>query len=110
MSTAAKKFLVILELNNVLLYLNDPKAKVIGDPANRIKVPYQDQYKNLSLSYRRGKPEFLNHLFINMKQDVDVAVWSDFNAEFTNDLCHRYFTRYFRELFFILATNRALYG
>jgi hypothetical protein len=56
MSTAAKKFLVILELNNVLLYLNDPKSKIIGNPANRIQVPYHDQYKNLSLSYRRGKP------------------------------------------------------
>lgn len=55
MSTAAKKFLVILELNNVLLYLNDPKAKILGDPSNRIQVPYHDQYKNLSLSYRRGK-------------------------------------------------------
>ena len=28
----------------------------------------------------------------------------------TNDLCHKYFTRYYRSLLFILATNRGLYG
>jgi|JI6StandDraft_1071083.scaffolds.fasta_scaffold324736_1 hypothetical protein len=45
-----------------------------------------------------------------MKQDIDVAVWSDLGNEFTNDLCHKYFTRYYRDLLFILATNRGLYG
>lgn len=45
-----------------------------------------------------------------MKQDIDVAVWSDLGNNFTNELCHKYFTRYYRDLLFILATNRGLYG
>jgi hypothetical protein len=45
-----------------------------------------------------------------MKADVDVAVWSNLNNDFTNDLCHKYFTRYYRDLLFIMATNRGLYG
>lgn len=45
-----------------------------------------------------------------MKADVDVAVWSNLNNEYTNDLCHKYFTRYYRDLLFIMATNRGLYG
>lgn len=45
-----------------------------------------------------------------MKKDIDVAVWSNLNNDFTNDLCRKYFTRYYRDLLFILATNRALYG
>lgn len=45
-----------------------------------------------------------------MKDDIDVAVWSNFNNEFTNHLCHKHFTRYYRDLLFIMATNRVLYG
>ena len=39
-----------------------------------------------------------------------MAVWSNLGNDFTNDLCHKYFTRYYRSLLFILATNRSLYG
>jgi hypothetical protein len=59
---------------------------------------------------RKGKAELLNHLFITLKQDLDIAVWSNLSNEFTNDLCHKHFTRYYRDLLFVLATNRPLYG
>lgn len=110
MTSSTKKFLLILEMNNVLLYMNDPKFKIVDSPINRIPVTYHDTYKNLQVSHRRGKAEFLNDLFINMRTDIDVAVWSNLDSEFTNDLCHRYFTRYYRDLLFVLATNRQLYG
>ena len=106
----AKKFLVILELNNVLLYLNDPSKAKVDLSTNHVKVNYQNTYKGLQMSIRGGRMELLNHLFIHLRRDIDVAVWSQFNNEYTNDLCHQYFTRYYRDLLFIMATNRALYG
>jgi hypothetical protein len=110
MSFKAKTFLVILEMNNVLFYLNNPRLKKVDSHVNQLPVSYQDKYNNLDISYRKGKNEFLNHLFLSLKDDVDVAVWSHLSNDFTNDLCHKYFTRYYRNLLFIMATNRGLYG
>jgi hypothetical protein len=109
MSTVGKKFLVIMEINNILFYINNPKASTNFN-IQHIPVKYSDTYNQLEISNRKGKTELLNHLFINLKKDVDVAVWSNLSNEFTNDLCHKHFTRYYRDLLFILATNRGLYG
>jgi hypothetical protein len=109
MGSLGKKFLVILEINNILFYLNNPRAAT--DLAQQhVPVQYSDSYRELSVSVRKGKAELLNHLFITLKRDVDVAVWSNLANDFTNDLCHKHFTRYYRDLLFILATNRPLYG
>lgn len=39
-----------------------------------------------------------------------MAVWSSLSHETTGELTHKYFTRYFRDLLFVMATNRKLYG
>ena len=110
MSGKAKNFLVILEINNLLFHLNNPRFKKFDSHVNRIPINYQDKYNNIDISYRKGKNQFLTNLFINLKDDIDVAVWSNLGNDLTNDLCHKYFTRYYRNLLFILATNRGLYG
>lgn len=110
MAATAKKFLVIMEINNLMFHLNNPRSKTVGHTLLTTAVTYSDIYKHLQVSNRKGKSELLNHLFISLKDDIDVAVWSNLNNEYTNDLCHKYFTRYYRDLLFILATNRALYG
>jgi len=110
MASKSKTFLLILEINNLLFHLNNPRHKIIGAASNRHQVNYTDTYKNLDIAYRSGKNEFLSNLFINLKEDVEVAVWSNLGNDFTNELCHKYFTRYYRNLLFILATNRSLYG
>ena len=94
----------------MLFYLNNPRQPAPDLSTRHVPVTYHDTYNGLQLSLRRGKAEFLNHLFIHMRQDYDVAVWSQLNNDFTNDLCHKYFTRYYRDLLFIMGTNRALYG
>lgn len=109
MASRGKKFLVIMEINNILFYLNTPKAPTSPN-LQHIPIQYNDSYRDLSVSVRKGKAELLNHLFITMRQDLDIAVWSSLSNEFTNDLCHKHFTRYYRDLLFILATNRPLYG
>lgn len=110
MAAAAKKFLVIMEINNLMFHLNNPRCKAVDHGLAKTAVDYSDSYKQLRVSNRKGKSELLNHLFISLKPDIDVAVWSNLSNEYTNDLCHKYFTRYYRDLLFILATNRALYG
>lgn len=51
----AKTFLVILELNNVLFYLNNPKISHLNSYIKQVPVTYHDNYNNLQLSYRKGK-------------------------------------------------------
>lgn len=55
MAAKSKTFLLILEINNVLFHLNNPRAKIVGAASNRVPVNYTDTYKNLDVSYRRGK-------------------------------------------------------
>lgn len=55
MSFKPKTFLVILELNNVLFYLNNPRIRAVDSHVNRIQVNYHDNYRNLDVSYRRSK-------------------------------------------------------
>lgn len=110
MASAAKKFLVIMEINNLMFHLNNPRAQTVDHALLKTPVQYDDSYRHLQVSSRKGKSELLNHLFINLRADIDVAVWSSLSNEYTSDLCHKYFTRYYRDLLFVLATNRALYG
>ena len=106
----AKKFLVILEISNVLFYLNNPRKSTVDLSTKHVEVKYHDEYKSLQMSIRNGRMELLNHLFNQLRSDIDVAVWSHLGNQFTNDLCHKYFTRYYRDLLFIMPTNRSLYG
>jgi hypothetical protein len=50
-----KTFLVILELNNVLFYLNNPRIKAVNSHVSQVPVTYDDNYNNLQISYRKGK-------------------------------------------------------
>lgn len=110
MAAVAKKFLVIMEINNIIFHLNNPRSRTVDHSLTKTAVDYSDSYRHLQVSNRKGKSELLNHLFLSLRQDIDVAVWSNLNNDYTNELCHKYFTRYYRDLLFILATNRALYG
>ena len=55
MSGKAKNFLVILEINNLLFHLNNPRFKKFDSHVNRIPINYQDKYNNIDISYRKGK-------------------------------------------------------
>jgi hypothetical protein len=51
----------------------------------------------------------MNYLFGLAKKDIDVAIWSNLESKLLENLCQKYFARFYRELFFILGTNRLLY-
>ncbi len=55
MSLKPKTFLVILEINNVLFHLNNPRLATMDSHINQVPVVYQDTYKNVKVSYRKGK-------------------------------------------------------
>lgn len=59
--------------------------------------------------YRNGKPEFLEYLFNIDKSKIDVGVWSSLDSNLTQTLSQKYFGRYYRDLLFVLPTNRGLY-
>lgn len=40
---------------------------------------------------------------------MDFAVWSNLDQELTQLVAQRYFGRFYRQLLFIIATNRGLY-
>ena len=44
MNQGPKTFLIVLEINNVLFYLNNPKFKKVDSHANNIPVTYHDKY------------------------------------------------------------------
>ena len=67
MSSKAKTFLVVLEINNLLFYLNNPRSKAIDPHVSRIPVTYHDTYDNMKVSYRSGKAELLYDLFVQLK-------------------------------------------
>ncbi len=55
MSVLGKKFLVIMEINNILFYLNNPKTKVVNHALQQVPIKYNDSYKHLEVSVRKGK-------------------------------------------------------
>lgn len=55
MNFAAKKFLVVLEINNVMFYLNNPKSKLTSFNHKHVPVDYNDSYNNYDISVRKGK-------------------------------------------------------
>jgi hypothetical protein len=50
-----KTFLLVLEINDLLLHLNNPKQKVVGSPSSRRLPVYADTYDGLNVAYRQGK-------------------------------------------------------
>ena len=73
------------------------------------KIKYDVETDNYGLLFRNGRPEFLEFLFNAEKEKVDVGVWSSLDSNLTQLVSQKYFGRYYRDLLFILSTNRGLY-
>ncbi len=55
MSFKAKKILLILEINQVLFYINNPKSKSIDFLNVKSPIQYHDSLDIYQINYRRGK-------------------------------------------------------
>ena len=49
-------------------------------------------------------------MFNLSKEHVDVGVWSSLDSNLTQTVSQKYFGRYYRDLLFVLSTNRGLYA
>ena len=55
MNFRPKKLLLILELNETLLYLKNDRSKVKDFAEEQMKLQYDDKFGNHSVIYRKGK-------------------------------------------------------
>ena len=58
-----KKLLLVMEMNQTLVYINNRKAAYVNfSPALR-DIAYHDSYQNFDFLYRPGKVELINYIF-----------------------------------------------
>ena len=76
-----------------------------------MKVTYHDKINNnYEMAYRNGKQELLESFFHVQRDKIDVGVWTNLDSQIGEIACQKYFGRYYRDLLFVLPTNRALYS
>ena len=97
-------------MNETLLYIKNDRSKIKDFGLDSLNLQFDTKVDNYSVLFRRGKGELLDYLFSIDKDKIDVAVWTSFDNKMTEALCKKYFGRFFRDLLFVLPTNRALYA
>ena len=77
---------------------------------DQLDLKFDIKIGNYSVLFRKGKPELLDYFFQIDKDKIDVAVWTSFDQSLAEPICQKYFGRFFRDLLFVMPTNRALYA
>ena len=109
MQFKAKKLLLIMQLNQTLLFIHNQKSQVKDLALPTLNIKYHDHFEHYDLLYRRGKGQFLQYIFTVENKNIDFAIWSNLDQNLTQLVAQRYFGRFQRQLLFIIATNRGLY-
>lgn len=109
MNFKAKKLLLILELNETMLFIKNERTKVKDFRLDSLNLKFDDKIDHYNLMFRKGKNEFLEYAFGTDRNHVDVAVWTDLDKEMAQPVCQKFFGRHSRDLLFVLPTNRELY-
>ncbi|EAR95992.1 hypothetical protein TTHERM_00125580 (macronuclear) [Tetrahymena thermophila SB210] len=105
-----KKVLITFDLNKTLLYAyKKSKVQHFNDLRLLENIQPSDQVEGYNLYFRNGRPELLNYLFMENSDLYQVGVWSSLDADFTGHFAKSFFGRYYRNLAFVIATNRVEY-
>jgi len=84
MNFQPKKLLLVFELSNTLLHIRNVKSRSFT-PISTKPITFHDSIidDHYKISYRKGREEFLDYFFREEAKNIDVAVWSNLNHEFT---------------------------
>ena len=90
--------------------MRNERSKTKDFGIDLLNLKYDTTINNYNVLFRKGKVELMEYLFSVDKDKFDVGVWTSMDGQLAETMCKKYFGRYFRDLLFVLPTNRALYA